>query len=34
LDQGLSPLCLQYCMSDCLFFGTEDEFKNRYKVGK
>ena len=34
LDQGLSPFCLQYCMGDCIFFGTEDEFKKRYEVDK
>lgn len=34
LDQGLPPFCLQYCMGDSLFFGTEDEFRERHKVGE
>lgn len=29
LDNGLSPFCVQYCMSGALFFGTEDEFQHR-----
>ena len=29
LDKGLSPFCVQYCMSRALFFGTEDEFQQR-----
>ena len=29
LDEGLSPFCIQYCMSGALFFGTEEEFQQR-----
>jgi anaerobic selenocysteine-containing dehydrogenase len=29
LDEGLSPFCVQHCMSGALFFGTEEEFKQR-----
>lgn len=29
LDEGLSPFCVQHCMSGALFFGTEKEFEQR-----
>jgi len=29
LDEGLSPFCVQHCMSGALFFGTQQEFKGR-----
>jgi len=29
LDAGLSPFCVQPCMSGALFFGTEKEFQQR-----
>jgi Fe-S-cluster-containing dehydrogenase component len=32
LDEGLSPFCIQYCMSGALFFGTKDEFQQRKKI--
>ena len=32
LDEGLSPFCVQHCMSGALFFGTKDEFQQRKKI--
>ena len=29
LDEGLPPFCIKHCMSGAMFFGTEEEFKQR-----